>query len=65
LAVYRSVELTGLLVVSDELFSLKWHSAFNMDRLKKRSKAAGHVILDLCMNGIRETSAEDTKDVVF
>jgi len=56
LAAYRSVELTGVLVVSDELFSLKWHSAFNMDRLKKRSKAAGRVILDLCMNGIPETS---------
>jgi uridine phosphorylase len=60
LAVYRSVELTGLLVVSDELLSLKWHSAFNMDRLKKRSKAGGRVILDLCMNGIPETSLEDT-----
>jgi hypothetical protein len=28
LAVYRSVKLSGLLVVSDELFQLKWHRGF-------------------------------------
>jgi len=52
LAAYRSVELAGLLVVSDELFTLEWHSAFRTDRLKKRSKDAGRLILDLCMDGI-------------
>ena len=62
LAAYRSVELAGLLVVSDELFSLKWHSAFKIDRLKKRSKAAGRLILNLCLNGIPETSVGNTKD---
>lgn len=54
LAAYRSVELAGLLVVSDELFTLEWHSSFRADRLKKRSKAAGRLILDLCMDGIPE-----------
>jgi uridine phosphorylase len=62
LAAYRSVELAGLLVVSDELFTLKWHSAFKTDRLKKRSKAAGHLILDLCMNGIPETLVRNNKE---
>jgi uridine phosphorylase len=52
LAAYRSVELAGLLVVSDELFTLEWHSAFRTDRLKKRSKEAGRLILDLCVDGI-------------
>ena len=62
LAAYRSVELAGLLVVSDELFALKWHNAFKTDRLKKRSKAAGRLILNLCLNGIPETSVGNTKD---
>ena len=33
----------------------------NIGWLKKRSKAAGRLILDLCMNGIPETSVEIQK----
>jgi hypothetical protein len=51
LAVYRSVELAGLLIVSDELFSLEWHNGIGADRLKKRSRDAGRLLLDLCMRG--------------
>jgi uridine phosphorylase len=51
LAVYRSVELAGLLIVSDELFSLEWHNGVGVDRLKERSRAAGRLLLELCMNG--------------
>jgi len=46
---YRSVELAGLLVVSDQLFSLEWHSGFKSDTLRKRSREACQVLLDLCM----------------
>lgn len=49
LAIYRSVELAGLLIVSDELFSLEWHNGVGAERLKKRSREAGRLLLDLCM----------------
>jgi len=38
-AVYRSVKLAGLLIVSDELFSLEWHHGFGGDKLKRASKS--------------------------
>lgn len=51
LAVYRSVELAGLLIVSDELFSLKWHAGFGSGKLKKASRASCRLLLDLSMDG--------------
>ena len=50
LAIYRSVELAGLLIVSDELFSLEWHNGVGTERLKKRSREAGRLLLDLCVD---------------
>jgi uridine phosphorylase len=47
LAMYRAVRLSGLLVVSDELFDLKWHSGFKSPQLKKTSRVAGEVLLRL------------------
>jgi len=47
LAVYRSVKLSGLLVVSDELFQLKWHRGFSSPVFKKRCGLAGNLLLDL------------------
>ena len=47
LAMFRAVRLSGLLVVSDELFDLKWHSGFKNPELKKTSRVAGQVLLDL------------------
>ncbi|UCH01090.1 MAG: nucleoside phosphorylase [Deltaproteobacteria bacterium] len=49
LAIYRSVELAGLLIVSDELFSLEWHNGVGAEVFKKRSREAGRLLLDLCM----------------
>jgi uridine phosphorylase len=56
-ALFRSVQLAGLLIVSDELFSLKWRPGFGTKILKKRSREAGRVLLDVCMNdklGVQE-----------
>lgn len=50
LAVYRSVKLSGLLVVSDELFDLKWHRGFSSPAFKKRCEQAGNLLLDLFRN---------------
>jgi uridine phosphorylase len=47
LAIYRGVRLSGLLVVSDELFDLKWHSGFKNPRLRKSSRVAAKILLDL------------------
>jgi purine-nucleoside phosphorylase len=47
LAVYRSVRLAGLLVVSDELFDLKWHRGFSSMLFKKRCERAGNLLIKL------------------
>ncbi|MCD4716648.1 MAG: nucleoside phosphorylase [Desulfobacterales bacterium] len=46
-AIYRSVSMAGLLVVSDELFDLKWRPGFSDPLLKKNSRAAGQILLRL------------------
>jgi len=50
-AAYRSVALSGVLVVSDELSSLEWRPGFRDDTIKKRSREACAVLLDICLNG--------------
>jgi len=50
LAAYRSVKLSGLLVVSDELFDLKWHRGFSSPVFKRRCELAGNLLLDLFRN---------------
>ena len=47
LAVYRSVAMAGLLVVSDELSDLKWRPGFSNPLLKKNTHLAGNILLDL------------------
>ena len=46
-ALYRSVALAGLLVVSDELFDLKWRPGFSNPLLKRASREAATVLLNL------------------
>jgi uridine phosphorylase len=50
-AVYRSVSLAGLLIVSDELASLRWHNGVGSQALTKSCKLAGRLLLDICMDG--------------
>ncbi len=50
-SIYRSVKLAGLLIVSDELFSLQWQHGFGTAKLKKAGRNAGRLLLDLCMDG--------------
>jgi len=45
LALYRGVKLGGLLVVSDELFNLKWHTGFSNPKLKQASRYAGELLM--------------------
>lgn len=48
-ALYRSLQVAGLLIVSDELFTLKWRPGFGTATLKKRTREASRVLLDMCM----------------
>lgn len=57
LAAYRSVEVAGLLIVSDELFSLEWHKGYLSEKLKKMTRQAGRLILDICMKSRSEDFA--------
>jgi len=61
LAIYHSVELAGLLIVSDELFSLEWRNGVGANKLKKRSREAGRLLLDLCMDDVYEAKRKDKK----
>jgi uridine phosphorylase len=45
LAVFRSVRLAGLLVVSDELSDLKWHTGFRDAGFKDASRGAAELLL--------------------
>jgi uridine phosphorylase len=51
LAAYRTVGLAGLLVVSDELFELKWHSGFSSSQREKTSRLAGETLLSVVRGG--------------
>jgi uridine phosphorylase len=46
-AAYRGVKLAGLLVVSDELFSLKWHAGFKDPVFKTKRELAAQALLGL------------------
>ena len=50
LALFRGVRLGGLLVVSDELFSMKWHSGFSNPELKQAARFAGQVLLRMAVS---------------
>ena len=48
-ALYRSLQVASLLIVSDELFTLRWRPGFGTATLKKRTREASRVLLDMCM----------------
>ena len=52
LSVYRSVRLAALLVVSDELWGLKWHPGFRDARFKEMSRFAADFLLGLIERGV-------------
>ena len=45
--IYREVQVSGLLVVSDELFDLKWRPGFSSERFRRKSRLAGEILLDV------------------
>ena len=47
-AAFRKVELTAVLLVSDELWSGKWNPGFRAKDFKKKSKQVLHFLVDFC-----------------
>jgi uridine phosphorylase len=43
---YRGIPVSGILVVSDELFDLKWRPGFSSQRFRKQSHRAAEILLD-------------------
>jgi uridine phosphorylase len=54
-AIYRSIKLAGLLIVSDELSSLQWQNGYGASKRKKASREVGRLLLNLCMDESRES----------
>jgi uridine phosphorylase len=52
LAVYRSVRLAAVLVVSDELSDLSWHAGFKDPRFENMSRFAAECLLRLVETGV-------------
>jgi hypothetical protein len=52
LAVYRSVRLAAILVVSDELSDLSWHAGFKDPRFENMSRFAAESLLRLLETGV-------------
>ena len=50
-ALYRSVALTAMLVVSDELFDLRWHTGFSSTAVKEVTRAGAELFLELISSG--------------
>ena len=47
LALYRGVRMGGILIVSDELFSMKWHAGFSNPGLRTSTRSAGRLLVGL------------------
>jgi purine-nucleoside phosphorylase len=47
-AAFRNVKLTGVMLVSDELFHKKWQPGFGTKAFKEKSKAILEYLVDFC-----------------
>ena len=47
LSLYRGVRMGGILVVSDELFNMKWHAGFSTSELRNSTRFAGQLLVGL------------------
>ncbi len=61
LAIFRSVAMAGLLVVSDELSDLKWRPGFSSPLLKENSRAAGEVLVKVALSSIQNHTPKNTQ----
>jgi len=58
-ALFRSVALTGMLVVSDELFDLRWHTGFSNPTVKKVTREGAGLFLDMITSMHQDLKGEE------
>ncbi|MBW2093691.1 MAG: nucleoside phosphorylase [Deltaproteobacteria bacterium] len=58
-ALFRSVALSGMLVVSDELFDLRWHTGFSSPTVKKVTREGAELFLDLILSMHQDVIGEE------
>lgn len=60
-ATFRSVAVTGMLVVSDELFELEWRTGFSNPRLREVTRSSAEILLQLAISeATQEANGERT-----
>jgi len=57
-ALFRSVAVAGLLIVSDELFDLRWHTGFSSPKVKKITSEGAELFLHLIQSMDGEGTGE-------
>lgn len=65
LALYRSVSMAGLLVVSDELFDLTWRQGFSNPLLRENSRAAAELLLNTAASLAQNAASESHSATSF
>ena len=50
-ALFRSVAFAGMLVVSDELFDMRWHTGFSTPRVKKTTRTGVELLMEVILSG--------------
>ncbi len=58
-ALFRSVALTAMLVVSDELFDLRWHTGFSSTAVKEVTRAGAELFLELISSGNPDHNSDE------
>jgi uridine phosphorylase len=59
-AAFRGVSLAALLLVSDELFDLKWHHGFSSPRLEKSCRVAREILIHILTDDLGATGSSTT-----
>lgn len=62
---FRGVKVSGVLVVSDELFDLRWQPGFSSDRFKSKSRLAAEVLVHTMISfagGYHQVGHEDHEE---
>ncbi|MEJ2025654.1 MAG: hypothetical protein P8Y00_11700, partial [Deltaproteobacteria bacterium] len=60
-ALFRSVAFAGMLIVSDELFDMRWHTGFSTPRVKKTTRTGAELLLEVILSGFEEPPGDSER----
>jgi uridine phosphorylase len=60
-ALFRSVAVAAMLVVSDELFDLRWHTGFSSPAVKKATQAGAELLLELVLSSDLDARSDEPR----